>query len=150
MSFLAQNKKAFVDYEIKEKFEAGIVLTGAEVKSIRLGHASLKGSFVEISEKNEAFTRNLYISPYKHAVLKDYLPDRKRKLLLNHKEIMNLNAQIKTKSVTIIPLDFHIHRNKIKITIGICKAKKKFDRREELKKKAQNLEIDRELKKYRH
>ncbi len=150
MSFLAQNKKAFVDYEIKEKLEAGIVLTGAEVKSVRLGHASLKGSFVEISEKNEAFVRNLYISPYKQAAIKDYLPERKRKLLLKQKEIIDLGSQLKTKSIIVIALDLHLSRNRIKVTLGLCKAKKKYDRREDLKKKAQNLEIDRALKKYRN
>ena len=150
MSFLAQNKKAFVDYEIKEKLEAGIVLTGAEVKSVRLGHASLKGSFVEISEKNEAFVRNLYISPYKQTAIKDYLPERKRKLLLKQKEIIDLGSQLKTKSIIVIALDLHLSRNRIKVTLGLCKAKKKYDRREELRKKAQNLEIDRALKKYRN
>ena len=150
MSFLAQNKKAFVDYEIKEKLEAGIVLTGAEVKSVRLGHASLKGSFVEISEKNEAFVRNLYISPYKQAAIKDYLPERKRKLLLKQKEIIDLGSQLKTKSIIVIALDLHLSRNRIKVTLGLCKAKKKYDRREDLKKKAQNLEIGRALKKYRN
>ena len=149
MSFIAQNKKAFVDYEIKEKLEAGIVLTGAEVKS-DLGHASLKGSFVEISEKNEAFVRNLYISPYKQAAIKDYLPERKRKLLLKQKEIIDLGSQLKTKSIIVIALDLHLSRNRNKVTLGLCKAKKKYDRREDLKKKAQNLEIGRALKKYRN
>ncbi len=148
MSFLAQNKKAFVDYEVLKKLEAGIVLNGAEVKSVRLGHASLKGSFIEVSEKNEAFVRNLFISPYKQAAIKDYQPERKRKLLLKHNEITDLGVQLKTRGMTIIPLDLHISRNKIKVTLGLCKAKKKFDRREDLKKKAQNLEIGRALKKY--
>lgn len=148
MPFLAQNKKAFIEYEVLKKLEAGIILNGAEVKSTRLGHASLKGSFVEVSGENEAFVRNLYISPYKQAALKDYMPERKRKLLLKHNEITDLCIQLKTRGMTVIPLDLHISRNRIKMTLGLCKAKKKYDRREDLKKKAQNLEIDRALKKY--
>ena len=147
-SILAQNKKAFVDYEIFEKLEAGLVLTGAEVKSVRLSHVNLKGSFVEITSSGEAFVRNVHISPYKHATQKDYNPEHRRKLLLNKKEIENLDKELSTKGTTIVPLDLHLVHNRIKMTIGICRAKKKYDRREDLKKKAQNLEIRRALKKY--
>jgi len=144
---LAQNKKAFVDYEVQEKLEAGIVLSGPEVKSTKLGHANLKGSFVEITN-GEAFTRNVHISPYKNAIQKDYHPDQKRKLLLNRSQIVKLQKELDTKGVTVIPLDLHVSHNYIKMTIGICTAKKKWDRRNELKKKAQNLEIRRTLKRY--
>ena len=145
---MAQNKKAFIDYEILEKLEAGIVLTGAEVKSARLGHVNLKGSFVEVAGKNEVFTRNLHISPYRHAIQSDYIPDRRRKLLLKQKEIIELDSALAEKGMTAIPLDLHTSKNRIKITIGICHAKKKHDRREDLKKKAQNLEIRRALTRY--
>lgn len=145
---LAQNKKAFVDYEVLEKIEAGIVLSGPEVKSVRLGHASLKGSFVEINDRGEAYARNIHISPYKQAVQKDYHPDQKRKLLLHRNEIVKIQKELDTKGTTIIPLGLHLSHNYIKMTIGICIAKKKWDRRNELKKKAQNLEIKRTLKKY--
>jgi SsrA-binding protein len=143
---LARNKKAFADFEILEKIEAGIVLSGPEVKSLRGGHTSLKGSFVEVSGQNEALTRNIHISPYKQAAEKDYDPTRKRKLLLHKKEIEALKSQLETKGITAVPLDFHLHHNRIKVLIGICRGKKKYDRRQELKKKAQNLEIKRALR----
>ena len=146
---LAQNKKAFVDYEVFEKLEAGLVLLGAEVKSVRLGHANLKGSFVEVTSDGEAYTRNIHISPYKHAPQKDFTPERRRKLLLNKNEIARLAKELAIKGTTIIPLDLHLNRNHIKMTIGICRSKKKYDRRNELKKKAQDLEVRRTLKKYR-
>lgn len=146
-SFLAQNKKAFADYEVREKIEAGIVLSGPEVKSVRLGHANLKGSFVEISG-GECFARNIHISPYKHAPNPAYKPDQRRKLLLNRNQIVNLQKELDTKGTTVVPLDLHLSHNYIKMTIGICVAKKKWDRRNELKKKAQNIEIRRTLKRY--
>lgn len=145
---LAQNKKAFADYEILEKIEAGIVLTGAEVKSVRGAHVNLKGSFVEISPRLEAFVRNIHISPYKMAPQTGYDPTHKRKLLLNKKEILQIKAHLDTKGFTVVPLDFHLTGNRIKLLIGVCRGKKKYDRRNELKKKAQNLEIKRALKRY--
>lgn len=145
---LAQNKKAFADYEILEKIEAGIVLSGPEVKSARNGQVNLKGSFIETSNRLEAYARNIHISPYKQASQIDYDPTHKRKLLLHHKEILEIKSQLDTEGVTAVPLDFHLAHNRIKVTIGICKGKKKYDRRAELKKKAQSLEIKRALKKY--
>ncbi len=147
-NFLAQNKKAFAEYEILEKIEAGIVLSGGEVKSVRLGHANLKGSFAEINDKGEVYVRNMHISAYKQAHQTDYNPDQKRKLLLSRGQIIKLQKELDTKGTTIIPLDLHLSHNYIKMTIGICTSKKKWDRRDELKKKAQNLEIRRALKRY--
>ncbi len=146
--FLAQNKKAFVDYEVVEKMEAGIVLSGPEVKSCRLGHASLKGSYVEISDQGEAFVRKMHISPFKNAVVEGYEPEQKRKLLLKKNEITNLIKKLDTKGIAVVPLDLHISHNLIKVTIAICNPKKHYDRRNELKKKAQNMEIKRTLKRY--
>lgn len=145
-NILAQNRKALADYDILEKIEAGIVLSGAEVKSARAGHVNLKGSYIEISPRNEAWTRNIHISPYKFAPQKDYEPTHKRKLLLKSQEIAALQTQLDTKGITVIPLDFHLNHNRIKVTIAVCRGKKKYDRRNELKKKAQNLEIKRALK----
>lgn len=147
-NILAQNRKALADYEILEKIEAGIVLSGPEVKSARAGHINLKGSYIEISEKNEAWTRNIHISPYKFAPQEGYDPTHKRKLLLKTEEIASLQTQLETKGITVIPLDFHLSHNRIKVTIAIGRGKKKYDRRNELKKKAQNLEIKRTLKRY--
>ncbi|MBU0667792.1 SsrA-binding protein SmpB [Patescibacteria group bacterium] len=145
---LAQNKKAFADYEILDKLEAGIHLSGPEVKSVRGGHANLKGSYVEISKKGEALTCGIHISPYKHAAnqQKDYNPTQKRKLLLHKKEITKLEKELNTEGLTIVPLDFHLFKNLIKLTIGVCRGKKKHDRRDELKKRAQTIDIRRALK----
>ena len=145
---LAQNKKAFADYEILEKIEAGIVLSGAEVKSARAGQVNLKGSYIDVDPDGQAFTRNIHISPYKQAPNPDYNPTARRKLLLHKKEIIKLQTQLDTKGTTVVPLDLHLANNRIKMTIGICRGKKQYDRRQELKKKDQNLEIKRALKKY--
>ncbi len=150
MPILSSNKKAFVDYHISEKIECGVVLTGPEVKSVRLGQVNLKGSYIEISEKWEVWMKNVHISPYKQAttLLKDYNPTAKRKLLLNHKEIIKLFNELKKKGITAIPLDFHTNRNLIKVTIGLGQGKKQHDKRDDLKKKAAQLEMKRAVKKY--
>ncbi len=135
-------------YEILEKLETGIVLSGAEVKSIRAHQVNLKGSFVEISNRNEVWTRNIHISPYKQAPQADYSPTQKRKLLLHKIQIEKLKKGLEIKGTSIIPLDFHLSHNRIKLTIGVCQSKKKHDRRNELKKRSQDLEVRRTLKKY--
>ena len=145
---LAQNKKAYAEYEVLEKIEAGIVLTGPEVKSVRGSQVNLKGSYIEVAPDGQAYTRNIHISPYKQAPNPAYNPTARRKLLLHKKEIGKIQNQLDTKGTTVIPLDFHLNDNRIKLTIGICQGKKKYDRRNELKKKAQNLDIKRALKKY--
>jgi SsrA-binding protein len=147
-NILASNKKAYHDFEILEKIEAGIVLSGAEVKSVRANQANLKGAYLEVSAGNEVFVRNIHISPYKFAEQKDYSPVRKRKLLLNQKEIGLIREKLEEAGATVIPLDFHIKNNRIKLLVGICRGKKKHDKREELKKKSQEIEIKRALKKY--
>lgn len=147
-SLLAQNKKAFVDYEILEKVEAGIILSGAEVKSVRAGHTNLKGSYIDISDRGEAWTHSIHISAYKNAPQSVYDPLQSRKLLLHKEEIARLRSELETKGTTVVPLDFHLSHNRIKLTLAICRGKKKYDRRQELKKKAQNLEIRRALRKY--
>lgn len=149
-NLLAQHKKAFAEFEILDKIEAGIQLSGPEVKSIRNGHANLKGSYVEVSKKEEVFARNIHISPYKPAAGQqaDYNPSRKRKLLMHKKEIIKLQKELSNQGVTLVPLDFHLRNNRIKLTVGVCRGKKKYDRREELKKRSQNLDIDRALKKH--
>jgi len=150
-STLAKNKKAFADFEVIEKYEAGIALTGPEVKSVRAGHSNLKGSYAEITKKKELYAKGIHVSPYKPAVQqqKEYSPVRKRKLLLHKKEIEKLETELNEKGTTLIPLDLHLSKNKIKLTIGVCRGKKKHDRRNELKKRAQNIDINRALKNYK-
>jgi len=142
----AENRKARFDYEILEKYEAGIELLGTEVKSVRGGRMSLEGSFV-IARGGEAYLINSNVPPYqiKNAP-KDYDPLRNRKLLLTKKEITELSANEKNKSLTIVPISVYNKNRKIKIEVALVKGKKKFDKRETLKKRDTDREIRREIK----
>jgi SsrA-binding protein len=144
---LSKNKKAFHDYEILEKFEAGIALNGDEVKSIRNGQANLKGSYIDVLG-SEAFLNEAHISRYKLSSRKDYDPTRKRKLLLHKKQILKIEQAAKEKGKTVVPLELYLKGGLIKVEVGICRGKKLHDKREVLKKRAQDLEIKRQLKKY--
>lgn len=143
---IAENKEAKVKYEILETYEAGIVLKGSEVKSLRnKGTVSFKDSFVRI-EKGEAWLYNLYIAPYKHATIDNPDPLRKRKLLLHKREILRLVGKVQEKGLTIIPLKLYWKNNKVKLLIALVKGKKLYDRRRELKEKAMKRELEREFK----
>ena len=146
MKPLAENKKAYHDYQILENFEAGIVLTGQEVKSIKLGRANLRGAFV-VLKKEEPYLLNADIPAYqpKNAPL-DYDSQRSRKLLLKKAEIKHLIGKSAIKGLTLVPLRMYTQRGKIKIEIGIAKNKSKRDKREILKKRTSDKEIKRELK----
>ncbi len=143
---IAENKEAKNKYDILETYEAGIVLTGSEVKSLReKGTVSFKDSFVRI-QNGEAFLYNLYIAPYKHATIENHDPLRTRKLLLHKREIMRLAGKVQEKGLTIIPLKLYWKNNKVKVLIALAKGKKLYDRRRELKEKAMKRELERELK----
>lgn len=146
MAHYAENRKARFNYEILEKYETGIELLGSEVKSVRGGQMSLEGAFV-IARGGEAFLINANIPPYqpKNAP-KDYDPLRNRKLLLTKKEIAELSGSEKNKSLTIVPLSVYNKNRKIKVEIALVKGKKKFDKRETLKKRDTDREIRREYK----
>ncbi|NCN06976.1 MAG: SsrA-binding protein SmpB [Candidatus Pacebacteria bacterium] len=133
---LVGNRKARFEYEISEKFVAGIVLSGHEVKSVRLGQARLVGSFVQILD-GEAFLLNALISPYKFATVPDYEPQQTRKLLLKKSELLALQSFNKDKNRALVPLAFELERNRIKVVIGIGKPRKKVDKRAYLKKRAE-------------
>jgi len=149
MSF-AENKKAWHDYEIIEKYEAGIVLEGHEVKAVKTGRMSIFGSYVKILG-GEAFLIGAIISPYQPKnTPKDYDPQRTRKLLLNKKEIAGLIGKSQEKGLTIVPLKVYAKKGKIKIEIGLAKAKKKRDKREAIKKKEEKRKIERVLKQYKN
>lgn len=149
MQILSNNKKAYHDYEVVEEYEAGIMLTGGEVKATREGHCNLKGSHISIKD-TAAWLKESHIAKYSHANDPDYSPTRARKLLLNKKEMVEIEQQIATKGITCIPLEIYLKNNIIKVKIGICKGRKKHDKREVLKKKAQNLEIEKSLKRFTH
>ena len=142
----AENRKARFNYEILEKYETGIELLGTEVKSVRSGQMSLEGAFV-IVRGGETFLINANIPPYqiKNAP-KDYDPLRNRKLLLTKKEIAELAGNEKNKSLTIVPISVYNKNRKIKVEIALVKGKKKFDKRETLKKRETDREIQRTLK----
>lgn len=135
------NKKASFDFFLTEKTEAGIVLTGSEVKSIRSGSASLVDSYVKIIN-NEAVLINAYIAPYKYAVDPSYDPRRSRKLLLNKAEIEFFAGKIASSNLTIVPTKVYTTHNLVKLEIALGTAKKKADKRDTLKKKVINREIE--------
>lgn len=147
MPTFAKNKKALHDYEVLESFEAGIVLNGAEVKSIQNSQVNLKGSYVEIRNE-EAISTGIHISPYKYASNKKLEPARNRKLLLHKKEILKIDSAISQKGITAIPLEIYSKKGLIKLKIGICRGKKLHDKRAELKRRSQEIDIKRALKNY--
>jgi len=144
---IAKNKKAYFDYEILEKFEAGIVLQGFEVKSVKLGHISLKGAYVTIKDE-EAYLINTHISPYQPSNMRiEYDPTRSRKLLLKKSEIVSLMGKAKSQGLTILPLSVYNKKGKIKIELGLGRGKKKYEKREKIKRKDTEREVGRTLKK---
>jgi len=146
MTFYVENRKAYFNYEFLEKYEAGIELLGLEVKSIRAGQMSLEGAFV-IIRGGEAFLINANIPPYQPAnIPKDYDMLRNRKLLLTKKEIKELADTGKNKSLTIMPISVYNKGRKIKMEIVLAKGKKKFDKRETIKKRESERSIRRESK----
>lgn len=148
MKVLSKNRKAYFNYEILEKFEAGISLIGQEVKSIKTRGVSLAGSYVVLKEE-EVFWIGLNVPPYqpKNAP-KDYNPERTRKLLLKKSEIKYLIGKSKQKGLTLIPLRLYTKNGKIKLEFGIAKGKKKTDKRELIKKREIQREIAKALKKF--
>lgn len=139
------NRKAFHDYLVFEKYVAGIVLTGTEIKSIRKGAINLKDSFCKV-ENNEVFLYNCHISPYEQGNRFNHDPERVRKLLLQKKEILKMFGKIKKENYTVVPLEVFLIKGKAKVEIALCKGKKLYDKREDLAKKTQNRDIERHLK----
>ncbi len=146
MKTFALNKRAKFDYEILETFEAGLVLKGHEVKSIKTGHISLKGSYVTIKD-GEAYLLNALISPYQPKnTPEDYEPTRSRKLLLHKKELKYLLGKGKMKGLTLVPIRVYNKKGKIKLEFGIGRGKRKIDKRELIKKREDKRKIERAIK----
>lgn len=139
------NRRASFDYQILEKFEAGVALTGQEVKSIKAGRFHLEHSFVQL-KGGELWLLGANIPPYQPAMAGDYDPYRPRKLLLHKKEILNLSQKVKQRGLTIIPVSCYTKNNKIKLEIALAKGKKKFEKRKEIKKRDIQREIEKEFK----
>lgn len=145
MKTFADNKKARFNYEILEEYEAGIILSGPEVKSIKSSHISLKESFVT-TKGGELFLTNAHISPYKPANQTDYSPTRSRKLLLKKDEITKLIGKAQAEGNTMVPIKIYEKNGLIKVEFGLARGKKKYDKRETVKKREQEREISRALK----
>jgi len=146
-SSIARNKKAYFDYEVLEEMVAGLMLKGSEVKSIRAGKVNLKGSYVSVLEDGP-YVSSMHISPYEPANIPSYDPIRKRKILLNKREIDKLIGAEKTAGLSVIPLKLFFKKGLIKMKIGICKGKKNRDKRASIKQRGQDREINRAMKYY--
>jgi len=142
---ICNNKKAYHDYFIEEKFEAGMVLKGTEVKSLRMGKANLNDSFALV-KNGEAFLNNLHISPYDFGNRENHEPDRMRKLLLHKKEIMKLFGKVREQGYSVVPLRLYFKDGMVKVEMGLAKGKKLYDKREDLKKKDSKRDIAQALK----
>ena len=142
---ISTNRKAFHDYLIFDRFDAGIVLTGTEIKSIRQGAFNLKDSFAKI-EDGEIFLYNMHISPYEQGNRNNHEPERTRKLLLKKQEIIKMLGKIKKENYTIVPLELYLSHGFAKIEIGLAKGKKLYDKRESITKKTQERDIARNTK----
>jgi SsrA-binding protein len=146
---IAKNKKARFEYEILETYEAGIVLKGTEVKSLRQGNVHFLDSYVSVNN-GEAFINSLNIAEYKYGNIQNHDPTRERKLLLHKKEIKKLESKVQEKGLTLIPLSIYFKNGKVKIEIGVCRGKKLYDKRKSIKERDldRQKEIDRQMEKY--
>ena len=145
MNIVCQNRKAYHDYHIEEKVEAGIALMGTEVKSLREGKGNLKDSYVLVKD-SEVFLINCHISPYSHGNITNHEPLRTRKLLLHKKEIERLRGQVAQKSYSLIPLKIYFKGSFAKVEIGFAKGKKQYEKRDAIRKKEADREIERAMK----
>lgn len=146
MTTLAFNKRANFDYEISDKYEAGLVLSGQEVKSVKIGHISLKESFVT-AKGMELYLTNAHITPYKHAgEMKNYEPTQARKLLLKKSEIKHLLGKVKIQGLTLVPIRVYTKKHLLKLEFGVGKGKKKYDKRDAISKREVERSIKRELR----
>lgn len=145
MKLVANNKKAYHDYFIEEKYECGIALHGTEVKSLRMGKCSIKESFVRI-ENGEVYVYGMHVSPYEKGNIFNKDPLRVKKLLLHKQEINKLVGKIKEKGFTLVPLQVYFSNGRVKIEIGLARGKKLYDKRDDIAKKDQRRETEREFK----
>ena len=145
VKLIANNKKAYHDYFIEEKYECGIELYGTEIKSIRQGKCSIKEAYVDI-DHGEAFVDGMNVSPYEKGNIFNRDPLRRRKLLLHKNEILKLDQAVQTKGYTIVPLSVYLKRGRCKVEIGLARGKKLYDKREDIRKKDLRREAQRDFK----
>lgn len=146
---IAQNRKAFHDYFVLERYEAGIELAGTEVKSIRAGQVNLKDSYCTI-KNGEIFVRGMHVSPYEKGNIFNRDPVRARRLLMHKREINKLNAEVMQQGVALIPISLYFKDSKVKMELGVCKGKKLYDKREASAKKDAQRDMDRVMKERNH
>lgn len=142
---IANNKKAYHDYFIEEKYEAGIALHGTEVKSLRMGKCSIKESFIRI-ERGEIFIYGMHISPYEKGNIFNKDPLRIKKLLMHKNEILKLQGKIAEKGYTLVPLQVYFKNSLVKVEIGLARGKKNYDKRQDIAKKDMRREAERDFK----
>ena len=142
---IAENRKARFDYFIEETYECGVVLEGTEVKSVKNGNISFPDSFAEI-QNNEIWLKNFHISEYVYSSIFNHNPDRPKKLLLHREEIKRLQRKVDEKGFTLVPLDFYLKHGLVKVKLGLCKGKKEFDKRADIKDRDVKREIAREFR----
>jgi SsrA-binding protein len=145
IKLIAQNRKARFDYFIEEELEAGLVLRGTEVKSLRLGKANLKDAYARIKD-GEVFVHQMHIAPYPFAYYDNHDPLRPRKLLLHKREIKRLYGKVNEKGFTLVPLKIYFKNGKVKITLALVKGKRKYDKRETIRRRDEKREMDRARK----
>jgi SsrA-binding protein len=146
MKLIAKNKKAFHDFEVLEKLEAGIVCQGTEVKSIREGRINLKESYA-IVKRGELWLVDCHVSPYTHGNIHNHDPIRRRKLLMHRREILRLHSKVAEKGMTLVPLAVYLNeKGRIKVELGVCKGKKTVDKRADEQERTEKREIQKILK----
>ena len=145
IKLIANNKKAYFDYFIDDKFECGISLAGTEVKSLRMGKCSVKEAFVKI-DKGEVFVYGMHVSPYEKGNIFNKDPLRERKLLMHRYEINKLKGKIQEKGYTLVPLQVYFKGSLVKVEIGLARGKKLYDKRADIAKKDQRRELEKEFK----
>ena len=143
---IAENRKARFDYTIDDSIECGVVLQGTEVKSVKDGKISFPDSFAEIV-KDEVWLKNFHISEYVYSSIFNHNPDRPKKLLLHRDQIKRLQRKVEEKGYTLIPLSFYLKNGRLKVSLGVCKGKKQFDKRNTIKDRDNQRDIQREFRK---
>ena len=141
----AQNRKAFHDYFVEDRYEAGIELKGTEVKSIRAGTVNLKDSFCTV-KNGELFAYGIHISPYEHGSIYNRDPDRPKRLLMHRREITKLYARTKQDGLTLVPLSLYFKDSRVKVELGLCKGKKTYDKRDAIAKRDAKREMERAVR----
>lgn len=149
VKIIALNRRARFDYAVEEDFECGIVLLGSEVKSLRMGKVSFPDGYAVV-EKGELWLRNVHIAEYTYSSVFNHNPDRPRKLLVHAHELKRLERRVREKGYTLIPLDFHFRKGRVKVEIGLCKGKKFADKRESIKERDVQRDLQRDFRDRQH